>query len=67
MLRWVKNILKSFRERNDGRLVVTIFFALSVFGPGVCFAQAAKNLIPAYEAISTPDFGYVGMVTHVSV
>jgi hypothetical protein len=48
-------------------LVVTTLFALSVFGPSVCFAQTAKNLIPAYQAISTPDFGYVGMVTGVSV
>ena len=41
------------------RLVVAILFALSVFGPRVCFAQAAKSLIPAYQAISTPDFGYL--------
>ena len=41
------------------RLVVTMLFALSVFGPSMCFAQPAKNLIPAYQAISTPDFGYL--------
>src|SRR5437867_11342022 len=40
-------------------LVVTMLFALLVFGPSMCFAQPAKNLIPAYQAISTPDFGYL--------
>src|SRR5262249_15648576 len=35
-----------------------IFFVLSSFNYDLCFAQM-KNFIPAYQAISTPDFGYL--------
>jgi ABC-type nitrate/sulfonate/bicarbonate transport system substrate-binding protein len=40
-------------------LAVTILFMLFVFDPTVCFAQPAKSTIPVYQAISTPDFGYL--------
>lgn len=39
-------------------LPAAIFFVLSSFNYDLCFAQT-KNLIPAYQAISTPDFGYL--------
>ena len=40
------------------RLVLAIVFVLSSLDYNLCFAQT-KNLIPAYQAISTPDFGYL--------
>ena len=39
------------------RLTATVL-VLSILDSNLCFAQT-KNLMPAYQAISTPDFGYL--------
>ena len=38
--------------------LTAIVLVLSSLDYNLCFAQT-KNLIPAYQAISTPDFGYL--------
>jgi NitT/TauT family transport system substrate-binding protein len=40
------------------RLVLAIVFMLGHLGYNNCFSQT-KNRIPVYQAISTPDFGYL--------
>ena len=38
--------------------LTAIVLVLSILDSNLCFAQT-KNLMPAYQAISTPDFGYL--------
>ena len=38
--------------------LTAIVLVVSILDSNLCFAQT-KNLMPAYQAISTPDFGYL--------
>src|SRR4249920_3922534 len=41
------------------RRLVAFMIALSGLTGALSFAQATKGLMPSYQAISTPDFGYL--------